>query len=80
MATFRSDGGAAAVRLKVAMMSDEAARRRLAALVADPLEANWNADEVDLLAERLGVTVKWQHLDLSDPDAGWKEGRHGTAD
>jgi len=56
-------------------MSDDQARRRWKELADERLHSD-NADEIDALAERLGITIEWRHLDFSDPDAGWKPGRY----
>lgn len=66
----------AVARLRVSMMSDDAARRRWDALAADPVESGWCADEIQALADRLGIPIRWQHLGLNDPDKGWQEGRY----
>lgn len=35
-----------------------------------------NEEPDEMTNEQLGIRIVWRHLDLNDPDAGWKTGRY----
>ena len=61
----------------VQMMSEDAARRRFTELVAKEYMLTDEADECQMLADRLKARLAWSHFDLRAGE--WREGR-GRAD
>ena len=57
----------------VEIMTERQARIVYDALVNKPLAVH-DADLLQMVAQRLGITITWQHIDLA-PFSQWEEGR-----
>lgn len=68
------DAARRAAYYRAMLLSADAAERRLAELVQQGALFAADADEAQLLADRVGVTLHWRHLDLRT--GAWGEGRY----
>lgn len=77
---YRPQGERKETARKVAhdKLTDESANEVYCALLGRPLLSD-EANLLEAVAERLGRSIRWRHLELSIGHSDWKDGRYEAA-